>query len=135
MPKQPHRTLPSLFSEFRRFGSFSNFNLNISKTEALNIAPSSPTMASLRSNYSFQWQTKGISYLGVTIPVNLSNLFSLNYAPLLTRLQKDMAEWGGSGHPPQAAISLPNHIHTDPQSLLCYPTFTFHSFYLEPGPI
>lgn len=79
--QQPYTSLPSLFYEFRRFGSFSNFKINTSQTEALNVSLPVFTMSSLLSNYSFQWQTKGISCLGVAIPANLSNLFSLNPYP------------------------------------------------------
>lgn len=61
----------------------------------LSISPST-TMSTLKSNFSFQWQTKGVSYLGVIMPSNLSNLFPLNYVPLLSRIQKDLEEWGGS---------------------------------------
>lgn len=46
------------------------------------------------SNYSFQWQTKGISYLGVSIPANLANLFSLNYVLLFSHIRKDLECWG-----------------------------------------
>lgn len=91
--RQPHITLPSLFFQFQRFGKLSNFKLNISKTEALNISLPASTMSTLQSNYSFHWQTKGITYLGVIILVNLSNLFTLNYIPLLSRLRKDLASW------------------------------------------
>lgn len=74
--------------EFQTFGSFSNFQLNISKTEALNISLPQSTVSQLTSNFPFQWQTHGISYLGTTIPSDLSDLYSLIYSPLLSRIGK-----------------------------------------------
>lgn len=79
--------------EFHRFGEFSNFKLNMSKTEALNISLPPTTLALVNTNFSFQWGSRGISYLGITILSNLSNLYSLNYLPLLTPLRKELDTW------------------------------------------
>lgn len=43
--------------------------------EALNMSLPATMMSLLHANFSFYCQTKGISYLGVTIPSNLSDLY------------------------------------------------------------
>lgn len=65
----------------------------MSKTEALNISLPDPTISQLKSNSPFQWSRKGISYLCIVIPPNLSDLYSLNYSLLLTRIWKDLDLW------------------------------------------
>lgn len=88
--QHPHTSLPSLMHEFHRFGEFSYFKLNMSKKEALNISLPTTTLAQVQTNFPFQWGSRGISYLGITIPSNLSNLYTLNYLPLLTQLRKEL---------------------------------------------
>lgn len=85
---QPHISIPSILAEIDRFGHFSNYKLNISKTEALNLSLTQHTLASLKANFSFQWQTKSISYLGTAIPKCTSEIYTLNYSPLLTKLKR-----------------------------------------------
>lgn len=91
--QQPHTFLPSLMQELRRFGDLSNFKLNMSKTEALNISLTPSTLTQLRTNFPFQWGARGISYLGVTIPSNLADLYNLNFPPLLSRIRKELDTW------------------------------------------
>lgn len=64
---QPHISIPSILSEIHRFGLFSNYKLNLSKTEALNLSLPQPTLPSPQTSFSFQWQSKSISYLGTAI--------------------------------------------------------------------
>lgn len=97
--QQPHMILPSLLHEFRWFGEFRNFKLNMSKMEALNLSLLDTTIFQLCTNFSFQWLHKGISYLGTTLPSNLSNLYSLNYFTMLTRIWKDLDSWSSSSLP------------------------------------
>lgn len=85
---QPHISIPSILAEIDRFGSLSNYKLNISKTEALNLSLSHATLASLKSNFSFQWRPNSISYLGTAIPKQTSDIYSLNFSPLLQKLRK-----------------------------------------------
>lgn len=91
--QQPHTSLPSLMHEFRRFGELSNFKLNMSKTEALNISLPHTTLTRIQANSSFQWSSRSISYLGITISSDLSELYALSYLPLLNRLRKERDAW------------------------------------------
>lgn len=65
---QPHISIPSILAEINRFGHFSNYKLNVSKTEALNLSLTQNTLTTLKANFPFQWQTRSISYLGTAIP-------------------------------------------------------------------
>lgn len=123
--QQPHTSLPSLFAEFWHFSSLSNFNLNISKMEALNVSLPASTMSSLRLNYSFQWQVRGISNWGVIIPANLSNLFSLNYVPLLSRIGKELEAWEVLLYLGLYALTLLRCIYC----LNCYTSFKLHTYW------
>lgn len=79
----------------------------MSKTEALNISLPPTTLAQVKTNFSFQWSSRGISYLGITIPSNLSNLYTLNYLPLLTQLRKELDTWN----------SVPKHFFKSLRSM------------------
>lgn len=47
-------------------------------------------MAQLRSNFPFQWKLRGT--VCIVVPANLSDLYALNFGPLLTKIRK---EFGG----------------------------------------
>lgn len=79
--------------EFHRFGELSDFKINVSKTEALNISLPRTTLTQVQANFPFQWSPRSISYLGITIPANLSELYTLNYLPLLGRLRRELDTW------------------------------------------
>lgn len=42
---------------------------------------------------SFQWKTRYITYLGTEISTHLSDLYVLNYSPLLTKNRRNLASW------------------------------------------
>lgn len=71
--------------EFERFGHLSNYKMNLSKSEMLNISLPEQQVDLLKSAFHFRWQEKAMTYLGVQIPWRPDDLFDLNYVPLLTR--------------------------------------------------
>lgn len=85
---QPLISIPSILAEINRFGHFSNYKLNVSKTEALNLSLTQNTLTSLKGNFPFQWQMRSISYLGTAIPRCISEIYALNFSPLLTKLRR-----------------------------------------------
>lgn len=131
-------TFSTTVQVFHRFREFNNFKLNMSKTKALNISLSANTLAQLCSNFSFQWSTKVISYLGITISSSLSGLYTLNYVLLLARIRKDLDSWNSSLLPwfrhintlkmdtfpkllylfQMVSITVPKHFFTSLSSLL-----------------
>lgn len=62
---------------------FSNFKLNMSKMEALNISLPTTTLARVRADFSFQWGSSGISYLEITIPSKLIVPLCPSLSPLI----------------------------------------------------
>lgn len=70
----PHISIHSLLHELHRFGAFSNFKLNISKTEALNISLYNHVLSTPQNNFLFHWQTTSVKYLGTEIPHCLQDL-------------------------------------------------------------
>ncbi|XP_075209466.1 UDP-N-acetylglucosamine transporter TMEM241 isoform X1 [Anomaloglossus baeobatrachus] len=92
---QPHTSLPSLMKELERFGHLSNFRVNFSKSEALNISLPQPEVSRIASNFPFKWKTEAVKYLGVYIPADLSKLYTLNYLTLLNRTIKNLKSYNG----------------------------------------
>lgn len=79
----PHVSIPSILSEFQRFGTLSNFKVNISKLEILNVQLTPQQVTALRNNFSFKICSSVLKYLGIIIPPDLGHLYSTNYIPLM----------------------------------------------------
>lgn len=86
---EPHITLPNL-NDFRLFQFIVRFEINFTKSHALNIALPEPQVKKCKQNFPFTWQTDSITYLGIQLPANLVNLYSINYHPLLKTTTKDL---------------------------------------------
>ncbi|XP_075715534.1 uncharacterized protein LOC142750416 [Rhinoderma darwinii] len=93
---EPIVTLPSILKEFERFSQLSNFKVNYSKTEALNVSLSSELVEHLKQNFPFKWQQESLKYLGINIPTDLTELFRLNYTSLLHRTMKDVEQYSSA---------------------------------------
>lgn len=52
----------------------------------------SPTR-SLAEKYPLRWDAVSMRYLGVDIPKDLKNLFSVNYIPLNRAISEDVQRW------------------------------------------
>ncbi|KAM4034718.1 uncharacterized protein ACNLHF_021399 [Anomaloglossus baeobatrachus] len=60
---QPHISIPSIMLEFERFGLLSNFKVNLSKSEALNLSLTQTEFSRAMSNFPFKWRPSAIKYL------------------------------------------------------------------------
>lgn len=92
----PLISLPNIMSELRRFYSLSNFKINYSKSEILplNIPP---TMRSqLQASFSFTWCCSSLKYLGIHLPATIAQLYTCNFAPLLTTIKAYLTRWDGT---------------------------------------
>lgn len=89
----PVTTLPNILKEFERYGALSNYKVNTHKSELLNISLPPHMTSVLRDSFPFKWQNHHVKYLGVQIPSDLTQLFKLNYNPLLTSLTEDFSKW------------------------------------------
>ncbi|KAM9311639.1 cadherin-related family member 2 [Gastrophryne carolinensis] len=45
---------------------------------------------SLGETFPFKWESRSITYLGIQLPVELSQLFQLNFSPLVNKLKADL---------------------------------------------
>lgn len=54
----PHISIPNLVKKFNSFGYISNFKINHSKSEALNVTLSATDYDLLKSNHNFKWDKK-----------------------------------------------------------------------------
>ena len=81
---QPSKSLPALMSTLTDFGQLSGYKLNVKKTQVLTFKYV-PDKA-VRESYKFK-------YLGINLPQDLSQLKSINYEPLISRIKSDIARW------------------------------------------
>lgn len=77
--------------EFERFGHLSNFKVNYSKAEALNITYDDALVKHLTELFTFKWQDSSIKYLGTHIP---KNIYKLNFLPILNLHLTDLGNYG-----------------------------------------
>lgn len=90
---EPLTSLPSLLQELKRYGTLSNFKVNLQKSEALSVSLSDATISNLRPFFPFKWATRSIQYLGTKISAKLQDIVTLNFQPLLSTLAADLERW------------------------------------------
>lgn len=88
---QPTVSLPELMSTVKDFGLLSGYKLNVKKTQVLtfNYVPDQ----TIRESFRFNWESKSMKYLGVTLPQDLDQLKSINYDPLILKIKSDITRW------------------------------------------
>lgn len=75
--QQPRISIPNLMSAFSTFQSISNFKINLSKSEILNInIPKAETLF-LKPLFPFRWESNCLKYLGIYLTPNLQSIFRL----------------------------------------------------------
>ncbi|XP_040274385.1 uncharacterized protein LOC120989971 [Bufo bufo] len=88
MTTNPTTSLPYIQNHLQQYSSISNFKINASKSLILTLGISTHTKSLLMKNSPFNWSCPTITYLGVKISPQISDLFSLNYIPLKNSLFK-----------------------------------------------
>ena len=89
----PHFSLPSLLSEFSRYGYISNLKINYTKSEALNVTLPEKVLALAKANSPFRWDPDTLKYLGIWLTPHLSKIFEKNFPPLLKGCEADLRQW------------------------------------------
>lgn len=84
-------SIPALTTLLQDYGIISGYKINVNKSVSmpLNIAA---TQLPLR-NFPFTWNMDKFTYLGLQISRDLSQLYNLNYVPLLKRVEGDLDRW------------------------------------------
>lgn len=83
----PHRSnpitsIPNLLKDFSLFNTLSNFQINFSKSHALNISLPQSSLTHCQNNFAFGWDSHAITYLEVHLPVKL---FQNNFPEIYSR--------------------------------------------------
>lgn len=89
----PITTIPNLLRDFTLFKTLSNLQINFSKSKALNISLTNETVIQCKHNFPFGWESQAITYLGIKIPARLTDLYRLNFIPILQTIQNDLQKW------------------------------------------
>lgn len=89
----PITTIPNLLTDFTLFKNLSNLQINFEKSKALNITLPITTVAICKHNFPFSWENSDISYLGIKLTTNLSDLYAKNFLPLIMSIQADLQKW------------------------------------------
>uniref|UniRef100_A0A8C5D9N9 Reverse transcriptase domain-containing protein n=1 Tax=Gouania willdenowi TaxID=441366 RepID=A0A8C5D9N9_GOUWI len=87
----PKTVFPNILSFFHRFGSFSGYKINISKSECYPI--NKLAMQMCPSDIPFKFSPSGFRYLGVNIVRSFKSLHSANFSPLLSEIKSDFQRW------------------------------------------
>lgn len=72
---EPHTELPKLLKHFTTFNTLI-LTYNFAKSEALNISLQKETLAHCQTNFPFRWNRDSITYLGIQLPSQLSDLYT-----------------------------------------------------------
>lgn len=81
----PTISLPNLMKEFHIYGQLANLKINFSKSEAMGLGIPQPHLTQLQNSFHLKWTTTALKYLGTHIPPTFSQLFKLNFPPLLKK--------------------------------------------------
>lgn len=91
--RDPLVSLPLLISEFEAFGKISGFTINQSKSEVYPVAISSCLRKQITDQFSFRWVSASWRHLGIHIPLDLKNVYSVNYTPLRAKICSTLHRW------------------------------------------
>lgn len=90
---KPAKPLPQLINMIIAFSTISGFSINYNKMELYPISFLQPTQLPLQNLFKFCWVTKSWICLGVSIPLNLKDLYILNFGTLLSKVHTSLQDW------------------------------------------
>ena len=88
---KPHPSLNETFNIINNFSKVSHYTINWNKSTILPLSGDGGN--SVAHDPSLPLTTGNIKYLGITISPRLSELFNLNYAPLIKKIEDDYKRW------------------------------------------
>lgn len=87
----PQNTLPHIMTLLGNFSELSGYKINMSKSELFPINPAAQSFSF--NSYPFKVAADNFIYLGVVVTRKISDLFKLNFAPLLERTRVVFDKW------------------------------------------
>lgn len=84
----PLRSLPHLLTLLEDFGRVAGFAVNYSKSEIYPINLARDVCDALHLEFKFKFVKKHWKHLGVAIPLNLDDLFKVNFDPLVNHTKE-----------------------------------------------
>lgn len=89
--EDPYKSTQETFNTISNFSKISNYTINWQKSTILPLVGNAWDSAA--QNNSLPISIGNIKYLGVNISSKLSELFNLNYIPLLNKTTQDLKRW------------------------------------------
>lgn len=89
----PEHSLPPLLNLIKDFGKVSGFVVKQTKTELFPINITSLLKDRINQTYSLTWIIKKWRHLGIWIPLQLKDLYMVNYEPLWNKIQQLLNDW------------------------------------------
>ncbi|KAM9316158.1 uncharacterized protein PAF06_007135 [Gastrophryne carolinensis] len=90
---RPETSLPILLAELKAFQTVSNYKINYQKSSALNISIPQGRLKQIAENFPFKWEKEAVTYLGTQITATPQKLYSMNFPPLLKKVEEDLQSW------------------------------------------
>uniref|UniRef100_A0A9J7X3G9 Reverse transcriptase domain-containing protein n=1 Tax=Cyprinus carpio carpio TaxID=630221 RepID=A0A9J7X3G9_CYPCA len=84
-------SIPKLMTLLKKYNLYSGYKINIQKTQTLiyNFRPN----LHIRRQYDFNWKSRSIKYLGITLTKDIAKLFESNYGPINKEIKTDISRW------------------------------------------
>uniref|UniRef100_A0A8C5N3Y4 Reverse transcriptase domain-containing protein n=1 Tax=Leptobrachium leishanense TaxID=445787 RepID=A0A8C5N3Y4_9ANUR len=89
----PKTSLEALTNILHEYGTFSYHKINFSKTQALPVNIPDDVLTTLKQEFSFDWRTKFLTYLGIKLALSPQVLFDINYGKLLIEIKTLLRSW------------------------------------------
>lgn len=120
-------SVPQALALFQRFGSFSGYKINWSKSILMPL-DSTPPHFNPPVSSPIQIQTTGFTYLGVSIHPSLSQVCKHNFNVMLQKIKNDLNRWS------PLQISVCGRISVLKMNILPRVNFLFSAISLTPPP-
>lgn len=92
----PLMPLPNLMQDLEHFNLLANLQINYSKSFAPNVLLPPELVQQCQANFPFWWKLDAITYLGIQLPANLSDLYAKNFVSELQAIHQDLHRWSKS---------------------------------------
>lgn len=84
-------SLPALCTLLEEYGCISGYKINKQKSVMMPLNPAAQGLST--GHIPFYWDPHKLCYLGLQIPNQLHHIYSLNYEPLLKKVEADLDRW------------------------------------------